>query len=312
MNKELENLDETLNQTVLKKIKFEQKNKDFVFRMIESKENKKESFFKRILIQSLSIAVPLCLLFILLSSFKSDLDANRASELNKEKTEGSSSIYKPVRNDEVFGDMTKEDVLKKMLTSKENFKSAKGRFEQYNRSLGQWEVEYQIINNGENSKGYSRIYKPIEVPFESTYFNKDTLWSVNEKERTYDSILNIGNSTLEELVGLAKDSLFPSEMVNLFMGDSSNWDIEKQNAEINGHNTILIKGKLNGNSSTVLESSWYRLWIDKDTGILVQYETYRDDNAIINYLYTKELRINDPIREDSLKPSLKGLQNKQS
>jgi outer membrane lipoprotein-sorting protein len=79
---------------------------------------------------------------------------------------------------------------------------------------------------------------------------------------------------------------------------------------LNGHNTIVIKGKLDGNLSEDLNSSWYRIWIDKDTGILVQYETYREDNAMINFLYTKELRINDPIRENSLKPSLKGLQKK--
>lgn len=314
MNKELENLDESLNQTVLKNIKFNQKNKDFVFRRIESKENKKESFFKRILIQTLSIAVPLCLFIILFSSYRNDLDLdkNSATDLKKDKSVSTSSIYKPEKNDEMFADMTKEEVLKKMLTTKENFKTVKGRFEQYNRSLGQWEVEYQIINNGKNSKGYSRIYKPMDVPFESTYFNHDTIWSINEKERIYSNKSFSGNSTIEDLVGLAKDSLFPSEIANTFMGDSANWDIEAQNDELNGHNTIVIKGKLDGNLSEVLNSSWYRLWIDKDTGILVQYETYRDDNALINFLYTKELRINDPIRENSLKPSLKGLQKKQS
>lgn len=312
MNKELENLDESLNQTVLKNIKINQKNKDFVFRRIESKENKKENFFKRILIQTLSIAVPICLTMILFSFYRNDLDVkeNNATEVKKDKSERTPAIYKPEKKDEMFADMTKEDVLNKMLTSKENFKTVKGKFEQYNRSIGQWEVEYQLINNGENSTGYSRVSESLDILLESTYFNKDTIWSINEEERNFSSISNSGHSPIEDLAGLAEASLFPSEIANTFMGDSANWDIEAQNEELNGHNTIVIKGELDGNLSEDLNSSWYRLWIDKDTGILVQYETYREDNAMINFLYTKELRINDPVRENSLKPSLKGLQKK--
>lgn len=312
MNKELENLDKALNQTVLENIKFDQKNKDHVLRMIELKEKKKENFFKRILIQTLSIAVPICLFMILFSFYRNDLDVNEnnATEVKRDKSESAPSIYKPEKKDEMFADMTKEEVLNKMVTSKENFKTVKGKFEQYNRSIGQWEVEYQLINNGENSTGYSRVSESLDILLESTYFNKDTIWSINEEERNYSSKSNSGHSPIVDLAGLAKDSLFPSEIASTFMEDSANWDIEAQNEELNGHNTIVIKGKLDGNLSEYLNSSWYRLWIDKDTGILVQYETYREDNAMINFLYTKELRINDPIRENSLKPSLKGLEKK--
>lgn len=316
MIKNLENLDETLNQTVLKNIKFNQKNKNMVFRMIDSNKKRKDNLFKRVITPVLSIAVPVCFLIVLLNFFVTDLDSSKSKHgyknpiaTNDKEIDYPSTLYKPEPNEEIYADMTKEEVLEKLLNTEKYFKTAKGRFIEYNSSIGQWEVEYQIINNGNNSTGYSRVYKPIDAPFESTYFNKKSLWKIDEKKRIY-SKLSSTDPTPKVLVGLAKDSLFPSEFVNNFMGDLANWNIEEQNVQLNEHNTLVIKGTFDETAKEKQGTSSYRIWVDKDTGILIQYETYRDDNATINSIYTSELRINDPIRIASLKPMLKGFTRK--
>jgi hypothetical protein len=49
-----------------------------------------------------------------------------------------------------------------------------------------------------------------------------------------------------------------------------------------------------------------RFWVDKDTGILVKYETYNSAGEIVDYLSPTKLEINVPVDSKKFTPNLEG------
>ncbi|WHY78618.1 hypothetical protein QNH20_05585 [Neobacillus sp. WH10] len=89
--------------------------------------------------------------------------------------------------------------------------------------------------------------------------------------------------------------------------DFSRWNIEKQNEDLLNHNTVVIKGTLSKYAKIKHESNSFRFLIDKDTGILIKYETYNETGNVVNYLHPIELIIIGPINTKNLSPNLIGL-----
>nr|WP_249365451.1 sigma-E factor regulatory protein RseB domain-containing protein [Cytobacillus citreus] len=104
--------------------------------------------------------------------------------------------------------------------------------------------------------------------------------------------------------GTANETLFPYEIASNYTRDLSKWEIEKQNEELLGHNTLVIKGTKNHR-----DFQSFRFWVDKDTGILVKYETYNANGDIVDYLHPTKLEVNVPIDSKKFTPNLERYKN---
>lgn len=152
------------------------------------------------------------------------------------------------------------------------------------------------------------------------------MWSLNDSAKTYiesqvmgmEENLNKGTTlTLEQAFSIAPDgnpltiyrersplhlanaTLFPYEIASNYTRDLSKWEIENQNEELLGHNTLVIKGNINHR-----DSRSFRFWVDKDTGILVKYETYDAKGELVDYLHPTSLEVNVPIDTKRFTPNL--------
>ncbi|MBB6452383.1 hypothetical protein HNQ94_000828 [Salirhabdus euzebyi] len=243
-------------------------------------------------------------------------------------------IYTPPKQEEYKEKMTEEEILTKMLNTINNFETAQGSFT-YRNTLQQYNVEYELSLT-KNYGGYSKVVttdlKEQSKNTHFTYYNDEFLWQINENIKTYKqstSFKNVNpgartisvesafhtNSDGDNVttfnsrphIGNAQLSLFPYELASNYTRDYERWEIEKQNEEVVGHNTIVLKGTLDKYAATKHDSNTFRFWVDRDTGILVKFETYNANNEVVHYLYPNELNINVPINRTKFIPNLKGL-----
>ncbi|MER2009761.1 MAG: hypothetical protein ABS939_20180, partial [Psychrobacillus sp.] len=131
---------ETMNKTVLKDIHFDAKQKENV-RQVIYKRKKKQFLIKPILNYLLPIAVA-CLFFIGTSYYiaselgifsreeqTAGLNNNKGDVPTGPKVE--TNIYTPPAQEESYEEMTKEDVVSKLLNTVDYFYTAAGKFEDY-------------------------------------------------------------------------------------------------------------------------------------------------------------------------------------
>ncbi|WP_369900096.1 M56 family metallopeptidase [Bacillus manliponensis] len=229
------------------------------------------------------------------------------TEMKKETT-----IYTPPKQQEHFEDMTKEEVFEKMMNAINHFETAKGEFKLYQSNAeGHNIVNYEIslYNNAGSYTRITHVQNKIEE-VSSDYFWNGTSWSLTEDlgvytESKYYQPNDINNEEWKDtralLAGLARPSLRPKEITSNYMGNFNSWEIEKQNEELLGHNTLVIKGTIN---KSVNKS--FRFWVDKDTGILVKYETYDAAGKLTDYLHPTSLEVNIPVDSKKFTPDLTG------
>jgi outer membrane lipoprotein-sorting protein len=331
----LENLKEKMDETILKDVYFSDKQYKHVLSSIkESKFQKQVSPYKNKFNNLLSTSV-LCILFLgiiyfagtQLDLFK-DASGNHATKTKitskEEITDG--TVYTPPEQDENFKEMTKEEILTKMLNTVDHFETAKGEFKVVSGgTLGETLIEYELSLNNKFG-GYIKENYITEVgeKITSIYYKDGIRWTIDENSASYaegtynletqeskSEVLTskeafsgdeVASFRASPYIGGAGVSLFPNGFAYNYARDINSWDIENQNEEILGHNTLVIKGEANN-----IYSQSFRMWVDKDTGILVKYETYNSEGKIVEYLYPTKLEINVPIDSEKFKPNLAGL-----
>jgi hypothetical protein len=342
MENKLDNLKEKMDNTILKDVYFDDKQYRKVLSSIKkSKFQRQESALKNKFNSLLSVSVVSAMFFGLTYFAGSQLglfnstEGKQASdstqstqEPNKAQNEG--TTYTPPKQEENVNDMTKEEILTKMINTVDYFETAKGEFKvNYADTLGETLIAYELSLNNK-AGGYIKENYITEgaEKVTSLYYKNGTKWTIDENsgfyaEGTYNlekqatqsetltiedafSVDNKGNEVpnFREIPysGGAGISLFPNVIAYNYTRDIKSWDIEKQNEELLGHNTLVIKGEANKRN---FQS--FRLWVDKDTGILVKYETYNSEGEIVDYLYPTKLEINVPIDSEKFKPNLAGL-----
>jgi beta-lactamase regulating signal transducer with metallopeptidase domain len=251
------------------------------------------------------------------------------SLVNTNKTfDKSSTLYSPPKQKENFNNMTKEEILTKMINTVDNFETAKGEFKVHYDNIDGLDysmVDYELSltkYEGGVSKVTNRVNGNDEVIYhyykDGKFWSKDkagTVQAVYKKpERNKTLTLDQAFQTDEQgiymtkyrerpPIGEAMSSLFPYEIASNYTRNLNNWEIEKQNEMVLGHNTLVIKGKLDDYSRIKHKSDTFRFWVDKDTGILVKYETYDSEGKVVDYLYPKSLEINVPINSDDFTPN---------
>ncbi|SDM43813.1 hypothetical protein [Sediminibacillus halophilus] len=226
---------------------------------------------------------------------------NSSSENNpsiSEKNDSSNESNKEERNQ-----LTKKAIKKLMMHAEENFTTAKGEFT-YHRSSVDLNEEVQFKLSLEDPfGGYATSRSNHEGNESSYYFNEDYIWEVDESDKTY---FKADNQDVEPLLKPVTQSIFPRKMAIDYLASMDLWSIEEQNAELNGREVFIIAGELSDYGKELNAADSFRFWVDKETGILIQYEIYGMDGDIIDSLYTKTLEVDKDLEEFDYEPDLKG------
>lgn len=348
----LKNLKEDMDDTVLKELDFTESNKAVVKKSFGKKyvQSKKRRFPQMGLVFSLCFTT----LFIVGISYfvANNLDQSELENLaSNEKTEDpkgeeKSSTSAHPEPKENFDDMSKEEILTRLLNSVDYFETAKGTFETfdsyYDGSISKTKVEFKYSNKGVIG-GYEKVINypddnnPNSEVYENEYYyNNGIMWilDLNQKDyvsQNYELIGKKEKINANDVFGIDLYKLYDSkekfrirppvsgllfyyEFVAKYLRHEDQWDIEKQNEELIGHNTMVIYGNISEsiketNSAQPSEKS-FRIWVDKDTGIILKREIYNDAGDVISYLHPSYLDINKVYGKEEFIPVLNSYKEK--
>jgi hypothetical protein len=314
MDKKLMNLKNQMNRTVLKDIQFAEKHMQVILKSIEDSEQQKSRYKIRMApLLSFSMITILLVGMVYFVGIQTDLleinleeqNSKNAHDISKESFDN--QIYIPSKQEENFKELSKETILKKMINSVDYFETAKGEFElYYSNSNTKMNVKYElsireraggIVKTTINMDGESttRSYSYKDVYKESSPLNIVDAFYVNKEG---DQVTKTRwRPPIEE----ATNTLFPYEIVSNYTRNLTLWEIEKQNEILLGHNTLVIFGKLNDYAGKKSKSNTFRFWVDKDSGVLIKYETYNANGEVIDYLHPKKMKINSPVDTSKFK-----------
>jgi hypothetical protein len=344
MDNMFRNLKEKMNESVLREVDFSEESKNKVRRAIMKSERVKKSRLRPRLEFVFSLCIT-CLLLAGVGYYSATqlgfvqeerpaTISEEARKLETPKDIKSNTIYTPPKQEESFEDMTKEQVFTKLLNTIDSFHTAVGKFEWFNRfndlSTSTNIVEFKVIVKNQIG-GYGKVTDLSGNRNSFTtegYFNGGTQWILDHNSKTYRETFyppapNQKTFTIEDATNIAlKDvydakfrerppggwealSLFPYQMTSIYLRNMDQWNIESQNEEVLGHNTIVLEGNLDGEARDKMMVDAFRFWVDKDSGILVKYEGYWK-GKLINYLHPESLEINVPIDTKEFVPNLDG------
>ncbi|WP_421378169.1 hypothetical protein ACOJQI_12300 [Bacillus salacetis] len=348
MTDRLKNLKEDMDDTVLKDLDFGERHKAAVRRSFMEKQEKsqKTSPFRIGMILSLCFTT----LFMGFAGYFviNNLQLAEQENLSSEELKEQVPVPSPER-EESYADMTKEDVLHKIFNSVDYFDTASGQFENYYRyrdgTSTKWTVEYKISNNNVIG-GYEKVinYPDPENPnskktISETYYNQNRIWNLRLDEYDYstqeyeqepkkqpvnpDDILKMDPDKIYdyESKGMyreslpmmsAHSSLFGYKFAAKYLREENEWSIEKQNEDLLGHNTLVISGTLDESLVNIQQPDEkdFRIWVDKDTGIILKREVYDEEGGLVSYLHPSSLEINKTFDEEEFEVDLEGYQKR--
>lgn len=325
MDDQLRNLKEKMNSTVFREIRFEEKNEKAVLRSIKKLRKHQElSWWKKKLTAGLSIAFT-AVMFAGIAYFAAEHSGLWKEEQQIQELHAAEDsmimMEKQTENDAV---MSKEDILTMMLNSIDHFDTAKGRFIFYNKDISETEETEFELSLKDKTGGYNKLTRHANNGDIVTYwqYNDKNLWIIDENKKLYrmgeyvkaaDSKplsieetfqVNNGGERVIKIrwrppIGYVMDVLFPSKLAADFLGDFNQWEIEKQNERLAGHNTVVIKGNMKHDIYKT-----FRFWVDKDTGILMQYEQYDSNGEAGISQHVSDMEINVPVDSKKFTPNL--------
>ncbi|WLR41637.1 hypothetical protein LC087_12215 [Bacillus carboniphilus] len=338
-----------MDQTVLKDVDFTEHSKEKVRRAITTTSRKKNGYMKEIVSLCASFLLLFGLGYYVFTELGSTNDNKNATgpknvEQQPNGAEGE-GLYSPPEKEEYYGDMTKEEVVRKMLNSAHHFSTATGKFKHHEIFYDGEKVdsvtfntEYKLSNNNKIAGYHKTTFKYNgQTQMVETFINEGQIWEKSPLDQTYTNELyedtplkktaHLDDVFNEEVLyediyklyeerynwqvpPIASKTLYPVGMVYDKLKNFKNWEIEKQNDTVLGHNTIVLKGKYNESPllEEVLDTDTFKFWIDKDSGILVKYEMYDRQGQMTNYLHPEELKVNVDIDYNEFEPNLEGFQ----
>ncbi len=99
-------------------------------------------------------------------------------------------------------------------------------------------------------------------------------------------VMRSDNTNME----LARMILSPQEMTFSFLSDFAKWNIVGMESYLN-RSCCIIEGKNDEYMSNKLGIVSFKMWIDMETGILLNYEGYATDGTVADYICVKEIQI---------------------
>lgn len=217
---------------------------------------------------------------------------------------------------------SKEEVQERLLNTYHFYDKVQGSFNYFSNDVGfdytvdyklKWKekkVQYQVkvtenkkqmsdeilYSDGKmvilyhNAKTYETFEYPIEDKGELKKV-KDTYKKNQDGTKEYSYPQNNLN------LGLAENSLHPKEIAVGFLEDYNSWNITGIE-ELLGRETVVIEGKFDSFYQEKLKSNSFKLWMDRNTGILLKYETYGLEGQVIDGLVTTDFKINGDFSVD--------------
>lgn len=224
--------------------------------------------------------------------------------------------------------MTKDQIHYEMLNSIDNFNSARGEFIYHSDSAGyEYTVNYQV-QLGNNPKSKVK-FTSNQVSQETTYDGNGTFLRLDNKQKKFEKFSTpqqngIQKNSLKDqpaksryskndkgekvflrrtdpaLMGIAATSVFPQDIALGFLEDYNKWNIVSEE-NIDGRDAVVIQGELNDYYQNKHKDKTFKLWVDKETGVLLQMEEYNDQNQATEYIRTKSIKVNDTLDSDEFK-----------
>lgn len=221
-----------------------------------------------------------------------------------------------------------EDIHYKMLNSIDYFESAKGSFVRSSEVLGYTdEIDYQVkLKNKPVSKvkikrngndELETLYSDTELStkdFMEKSIRKEKIEKaeskMNQKEKQVSSRylkLDNGKKVYQyrddpSFMGRAAISLFPQELATGFLEDYSKWSVS-ENKQINNLDAVVIKGHFNDDYQQRFNAKTFELDVHTETGVLLGYRFFDENNKVNAYMETKSIKLNTSIEEKEFKLS---------
>lgn len=231
---------------------------------------------------------------------------------------------KAANEDEI--NSTKTEIHEKMLNTFDYFESVKGEFVYSSNNAGFHEqVTYQVKNKTNNQTGASYIKSKSKSGriIESSYDGKKVN-QINHKTKEYiladvDLTAKSEKLSIKErykknengeseykyrfdptFMGIAAMSVAPQEVATGYLEDYSKWEISGSELTY-GFDTFVISGTFNDYYKQKHNAETFKLWVHKDTGILLKLEEYDKTGNVVDYLETTDLKINNGFDGTKLK-----------
>lgn len=228
--------------------------------------------------------------------------------------------------------ITKDDIQNKIVNSIDYFNSAEGSFTWYmEKSNTDMTIDYKVKIKDKPSS-YEKITFKEGVVIENLFDgkNKETY---NNKDKTYKTggvVLIDGDSSKYSIknryyksgdgtpgvylrqdpsfMGYAKESLFNQNVALGFLEDQSKWDM-KNGETFLGLDTVVINGTFSDYYSNKLKANTYKLWVEKNTGIILKMELYAENGDVVEKLDTTSIKLNCTIDDNAFKKDKTGYSN---
>lgn len=329
MDKKLNNLKYAFDSTYFKGSTFKDSQKHYVLNNIKrshfKENNKKPSFlFKKALSVGVISALTIGIGFFTFESLNNQEVKNTSVTSNKNETNSTNAAADNKQQqvaEEENNFLSKEQIHYLLLNSMDNFDTAQGNLEYKSKDQYEPNIEYQVDMDKINPIGFEKVGEVIKLAKDGEYKTIDA--------KTQKVVRNVGYSDYVEakdedkkiesryskssdgkplynyrddhpLVGISKGSLFPQELATNLLENYENWKIEDQNIKYLGRESIIIRGPLDKDNAAKFNSYSFKFWVDKQTGILLTYEMYDSEGNAVEYLRTKEIKINEKLDEEIL------------
>ena len=232
--------------------------------------------------------------------------------------------------------VTKEDIHYKMLNSIQFYEKAKGSFIFHSDSLNEdKQVDYNVkVKNGafskvkvisNNSSSYESMYSSLDQTYTEENLDEKNYWkmkaapvSENSKEipktklgqkeeiATRYSQKNGIQKVYTNLpdpsyMGYPSISLYPQDVALGYLEDYNNWDIVSNNEKLNNLDVVVIQGNLNRSYQEKHGALTFKLWVQKDTGILLKLEEYNGNGKTVESLKTTDIKLDSKVTDQNYK-----------
>ncbi len=96
----------------------------------------------------------------------------------------------------------------------------------------------------------------------------------------------------------ATESIDPQEMGIGYLEEFDNWQIEAVE-QVAGRDCWKLVGTLSGEYAEKLHAYSYEMYVDCETGFVLQYSNFDQNGALTDHLTTLEIQVNQPVSQDT-------------
>ncbi|WP_017415926.1 DUF4830 domain-containing protein [Clostridium tunisiense] len=234
------------------------------------------------------------------------------------------------------GDLTKEttavskrDLRNKIANSVDYFTSAKGSFRWNDKRLNSdVTVDYKVnlkdtpsSYEKETSKDGNILEATLNGNIKTIFYNNSKTYRIGEVSTSKGDATR---NNIENRYGTASDgssevylrpdplfliyaneSLFNQNLAVGILKDESKWSISgiEKYLELDA---AIIEGTFDNYYSTKLASTKYKVWVEKNSGIVLKMEWYDENGDITKELETMSIKLNIPIDDEEMKKDTTG------